>query len=126
MAVEDEDDIRVILRFILQNAAHFDLLLCANGKEAIEKFEKFSPDLVLLDMMMPGMDGVSTMQALKAEPSFKNTPIIFMTAKVQSDEIKRYLDLGAIAVISKPFDPATLAEQLLKAWEKHINESVTS
>lgn len=110
--VEDEVDIQTIAQIALKDIGGFDVLVCSLGKEALEKAPNFNPDLILLDVMMPEMDGPKTFEELKKIDSLKDTPVIFMTAKVQPQEIKEYKNLGAIDVISKPFDPITLAETI--------------
>lgn len=110
--VEDEADIRVIAEIALEVVGGFTVTSCASGQEALDAADRARPDLLLLDMMMPGMDGLSTLAALRANPATAQTPVIFMTAKVQSSEVAHYLSLGALDVISKPFDPMALAQQI--------------
>lgn len=117
MLVEDEEDIRAIAKIALERIGHFNVQYCSSGVEALERVKTYHPDLILLDMMMPGMDGVATFKALRTLDTFKNTPIIFMTAKVQPSEISYYKVLGAAEIISKPFDPLKLAEKLQQIWE---------
>ncbi len=100
------------------NVAGFQLLACASGAEALEVAEEFRPDLLLLDVMMPGMDGPATLRVLRGLPSLSETPAIFMTAKVQPEEVNRYLELGAQDVIAKPFDPMLLGDQLRNVWRR--------
>lgn len=109
--VEDEPDIRDVAQLALEDDG-FDLIQCASGLEAIEKAQHLNVDLILLDVMMPGLDGPSTLTKLREIPQMNQTPAIFMTAKVQLDEIKRYKSMGALGVIAKPFDPLTLASDL--------------
>jgi CheY-like chemotaxis protein len=116
--VEDEADIRVIAEIALEVVGGFTLTSCASGREALEVAERAAPDLLLLDIMMPGMDGLSTLEALRAHPVTADTPVIFMTAKVQAAEIAHYKSLGALDVIPKPFDPMALAEQIRSIWSR--------
>jgi len=109
--VEDEPDIREVVQFALEDEG-FELVSCSSGREAIAKAHSTTPDLVLIDVMMPGMDGPTTLLALRELPYMAATPVIFMTAKVQSQEVEQYKSLGAIGVISKPFDAMTLADQI--------------
>ncbi|MEZ8141703.1 hypothetical protein A1OO_03150 [Enterovibrio norvegicus FF-33] len=109
--VEDDEDIRDVAEMALEGD-DFILLVCSCGEEALEKGALSSPDLLLLDVMMPDMDGPTTLINLRKLPHMEMTPAIFMTAKVQPSEIKAYHDCGAIGVISKPFDPMMLAEQI--------------
>lgn len=114
--VEDEPDIQLVVSIPLQ-AAGFQLEVCDSGQEALKKALAFQPDLILLDVMMPGMDGPTTMQELRRIPQFQETPVIFMTAKTQKQEINQFLQLGAMAVIMKPFDPLTLVSRLRDIWK---------
>ncbi len=118
--VEDEPDIQTIVKIALGEMGGFDLLMCSSGEEALAEAEKFSPDLILLDVMMPGMNGPDTLQALRDIPQFINTPAMFMTAKVQTSEIEELMSLGVLDVISKPFNPVTLADDIREIWEKNI------
>lgn len=110
--VEDDPDIRAVAELSLGDVAKFDVRLCASGKEALELFEEFKPDLVLLDVMMPGLDGPQTLRALRKQEGMDSVPVIFMTARLQPEEVDEYLRLGAIGVIPKPFDPMTLGDQI--------------
>ena len=116
--VEDEPDIRTVAQLALETVGGFTLRVCGSGEEAVEVGPAFKPDLLLLDVMMPGMDGPTTLAALRKDASMKDTPVIFMTAKVQPSEIQHYRDLGALDVIAKPFDPMTLAEQVRSIWTR--------
>lgn len=116
--VEDEPDIRAVARLALEHLGGFVVELCGSGPEALQRFAAFEPDLILLDVMMPGMDGPSTLRALRALPGATRTPVIFMTAKVQPQEIAHYKDLGAIDVIPKPFDPLALADRVRAIWDE--------
>ncbi len=116
--VEDEPDIMEIAKLALVDIGGFEVEACSSGELAISAASGFKPELILLDVMMPGMDGPSTLQALRAESVCVTTPAVFMTAKVQPDEVKALLELGAVDVIPKPFDPMTLAEQVRSIWSK--------
>lgn len=116
--VEDEPDIQMIARVALENVGGFELLVCSSGPEAIEKAEDFSPDLLLLDVMMPGMDGPSTLKELRKIPSLASTPVMFMTAKVQPQEVEFLKSLNVADVIAKPFDPMGLANNIRESWAK--------
>lgn len=110
--VEDDPDIRAIAELALQDVGGFNAALCSSGQQALEVAPEFEPDLILLDVMMPEMDGPETMRRLRALDATRATPVIFMTARIQSTEIQEYLALGAIGVIPKPFDPMTLADDI--------------
>lgn len=117
--VEDEPDIQAVARIALEMVGGFQVRVCSSGEEALREAQAFAPDLVLLDVMMPGMDGPGTFKALRALPPLAGVPVIFMTAKVQPQEVQYYKALGALAVIPKPFDPMTLAAQVRSLWEDH-------
>jgi CheY-like chemotaxis protein len=114
--VEDDSDIQVVATLALESLGGFSVLACASGIEALSRFAEFSPDLVLLDVMMPGMDGPATLEALRRLPGGSTTPVVFMTARVQAHEVSRYKALGAVEVISKPFDPMRLAATVREIW----------
>jgi two-component system OmpR family response regulator len=118
--VEDEDSIRTIAVTVLEAVGGFTVVACASGSQALAAAPGAAADLILLDVMMPGMDGPATLQALRALPQTAQTPAIFMTAKVQASEIQQYKSLGAIEVIAKPFDPMTLSAQISEIWQKAV------
>jgi diguanylate cyclase (GGDEF)-like protein len=118
LMVEDEADIQVVARLALEAIGAFQVCVCSSGKEAIEIGPAFQPDLILLDVMMPGMDGPSTFRALRELPQTATTPIIFMTAKVQPHEIVQYKALGVLDVLAKPFDPMVLPTTLAEIWKR--------
>ncbi len=115
--VEDEPDIQAVARIALETVGQLTLEICSSGQEALDKAEAFDPDLILLDVMMPGLDGPDTLLELRKLDGFVGKPVIFMTAKVMDSEVQRYLDLGAIGVIPKPFDPMGLAGQVKSIWQ---------
>ncbi|MDH3325952.1 MAG: response regulator [Gammaproteobacteria bacterium] len=115
--VEDEPDIAQVAKLALETVGGFTIEICENGQIALDKGPAFQPDLVLMDVMMPEMDGPTALQEMQKMPEFKDVPVIFMTAKVQPVEIAEYKALGAVDVIPKPFDPMTLAEQVRQVWK---------
>lgn len=121
MYVEDQQDIQMVAKVALESVGGFEVLICGGGEEALEKVSDFNPDLILLDVMMPGMDGPTTKKELEKSPETQNTPVIFMTAKIQPTEVAEYKKMGAIDVIPKPFDPMTLADQIRDMWKKHTS-----
>jgi CheY-like chemotaxis protein len=121
LVVEDEPDIQVIAKLALEAVGGFTVELCSSGNEALKTAPLFTPDLILLDVMMPGMDGPSTFKKLRELPQTANTPVIFITAKVQPHEVAQYRELGALDVIAKPFDPMTLSKTVSNIW-KHQYE----
>ena len=117
--VEDEPDIRAVTQVALETVGGFELKICSSGEEALDTVISFSPELLLLDVMMPDMDGPTTLTAMRELPELGNIPVIFMTAKVQADEIAELKSLGALDVIAKPFDPMALADQIKSIWYQH-------
>jgi CheY-like chemotaxis protein len=114
--VDDDPDIREIATIALAEIGGFAVSVGSSGQDALDLARSFRPDLVLLDVMMPGMDGPTAMQHLHADPEFTDLPVVFLTAKIQPVEVQRYLDMGAVDVVAKPFDPLTLADQLRQIW----------
>ena len=119
LMVEDEPDIRMIARLALENVGGFTVRVASSGADALKEAPGFAPDLILLDVMMPGMDGPTTLKALRATPALAATPVVFVTAKVQPAEVAHYRSMGALDVIAKPFDPMTLAETIRQVWAEH-------
>lgn len=120
--VEDEPDIQAVAKIALEALGGFTVCLCSSGAEALSKALDFAPDLILLDVMMPGMDGPATLKALSNIPELGLLPFVFMTAKVQPSEIEYFKSLGAVDVIPKPFDPMTLSDkvnEIWRAWEQN-------
>jgi len=116
--IEDEPDIQTVARLALENVGGFTLEVCDSGQTALDVAEDFAPDLILSDVMMPGMDGPATITKLREISSLSNTPVMFMTAKVQTEEIAELLSYGALGVIPKPFDPMSLSTKILELWNK--------
>lgn len=114
--VDDEKDIRAVAKLALQSVGGFELTSCASGQEALDSVAQAVPDLIMLDVMMPGMDGPSTLLELRKRKETAGVPVIFMTAATQADEVRGLMDLGAIGVIAKPFDPRKLSEDVMKVW----------
>ena len=118
--VEDDADIRAVAEVALETLGGFTIKSCNSGQEALFEGPGFSPDLIILDVMMPGMDGPSTFYAMQDIPALKAKPVVFMTAKVQPEEVAFYRKLGAMDVIPKPFDPMTLADQIRDIWSSKV------
>lgn len=121
--VEDDPDIRIIASTILQTIGGFSVLACESGEQAIESAKNAVPDIILLDIMMPGMDGPQTMRTLRNMPPLASKPYIFMTAKIQPCEVSEYMKLGAVGVIAKPFDPMQLCDQIARLYDRHKSKT---
>jgi len=118
LLVEDDADIRMIAAMALETVGGLEVVACESGSDAIERAPGVAADFILLDVMMPGLDGPATLARLRAIRETAATPVAFMTAKVQPHEIEALERLGAIAVITKPFDPMTLADQVRALWQR--------
>lgn len=118
--VEDDPDIQTVARMAMDMVGGFIVEVCGNGYEALQKAEAFQPDLLLLDMMMPGMTGIHTLDQLRAFHSLREVPAIFMTAKIQNHEIESYKRQGVLGVIPKPFDPMALSNDINRIWQSQF------
>lgn len=118
LMVEDDTDIQTVAQMSLEMVGGYEVLVCSGGQEALEVVDTFSPDLVLLDVMMPDMDGPTVLRNLRARPSTESIPVIFMTAKAQAHEVASYRGMGALGVVSKPFDPMTLPDTVAEIWRQ--------
>lgn len=116
--VEDDDDIAEITQMTLAEFGSFDVYHCPSGRSALAELPVYKPQLVLMDVMMPNMDGPETFRQMRQMPEGADVPVVFMTAKAQTHEQAAYMKLGASGVIVKPFDPMTLCEQINAIWEK--------
>jgi two-component system, OmpR family, response regulator len=117
LVVEDEDDIREIVTAALEALGDYTVHPCASGNEAIKSAAAFNPDVVLLDVMMPGMDGPTTLGKLREIAALEKTPAIFLTAKAMPAEIEHYQSLGALGVIVKPFNPTSICQEIETLWD---------
>ncbi len=107
--VDDEPDIREVAQMSLELDDGLEVRACGSGREALPAAAQWQPDLILLDVMMPEMDGPTTLQALRSDPATSAIPVVFITARSQAAEVEALLRSGALGVIPKPFDPMTLA-----------------
>ena len=112
LIIDDEDDIRQVAAMSLEAVAGWDVLLANSGRQGIERASADQPEAILLDVMMPEMDGPTTLLRLKANRSTAHISVLLLTAKVQSSDQRRFADLGVEAILLKPFDPLTLSTQI--------------
>ncbi|HHP7231995.1 MAG TPA: response regulator [Xenococcaceae cyanobacterium] len=110
--IDDEEDIRILASFCLELEAGWEMMTASSGQEGIAIAETEQPDAILLDVMMPELDGLQTLAKLRVNPKTKDIPAIFITAKVQASDRRRFYAAGAKGVINKPFDSLTLASQI--------------
>ena len=123
LLVDDDQNIRLVAQMALEGLTNWKVLLAASGSEALQVALLEKPDLIILDMMMPNMDGPTTFAKLLEQGSLSQVPVIFMTAKVQTHEVENHLKLGAAGVIAKPFDPMLLPKEIMQIVEKADKES---
>lgn len=110
--IDDEEDIQTLAGFCLELEANWQLITASNGQEGIAIAAVEQPDAILLDVMMPDLDGLQTLEKLRSNPQTQHIPVIFLTAKVQASDRRRFYAAGAIGVINKPFNALTLASQI--------------
>lgn len=119
LLVDDEDDVREVAQLSLEMVGGWTVLAAASGREAVRRAETDLPDAILLDVMMPEMDGPATLRALQANAATRRIPVLLLTAKTRSADLERFAELGVAGVLSKPFDPLTLAREVSGAlgWD---------
>ena len=120
LIIEDEPEIRLILAMSLQHSGVFEPILAKDGVEGIEIAQQEKPDLILIDVVMPRMDGYATCRVIKENPALRDIPVIFLTAKTDRKEVDRAIKAGACGYLAKPFDPLLLADQIKKIAEKAV------
>jgi len=112
LIIDDEDDIRQVAALSLETIAGWDVVLANSGRTGVEAAMKEKPDAILLDVMMPEMDGPTTFQKLQATPQTASIPVLLLTAKVQGSDQRRFAGLGVSGILFKPFDPLLLSKQV--------------
>jgi CheY-like chemotaxis protein len=112
LIIDDEDDIREVAALSLETVAGWEVMTANSGAQGLARAAEYQPEAILLDVMMPGMDGPSTFRELRKNPATERIPVLLLTAKVQSTDQRRFADLGVDAVLFKPFDPLTLSKQI--------------
>jgi CheY-like chemotaxis protein len=115
LIIDDEDDIREVAALSLESVAGWEVIRACSGMEGLTRAAEYQPDAILLDVMMPGMDGPTTFRELRKSEATWRIPVLLLTAKVQSSDQRRFADLGVEAVLFKPFDPMTLSTQIASA-----------
>ena len=116
---EDEPDVQTIVELTIQTMSDYEIKICNNGKKLLECVEEYKPDLILLDVMMPEMDGPTTFKTLINKENTKNIPVIFVTAKAQVHEVEKFKEIGAWGVITKPFTLMNLCDEIQEIWNSN-------
>ncbi|MBI1211157.1 MAG: response regulator [Alphaproteobacteria bacterium] len=114
--IDDDEDILRVAELTLELIGGYKVTTFSSGEEALDGLAAVSPDLVLLDVMMPKLDGPATLLAMREREDLKCLPVIFLTAKIQPSERRQYEAMGAAGILAKPFDPATLADDIQRIW----------
>jgi len=117
--VDDDPDLQQIVKHGLEMSGNFLVKISPSGEQAIVDIPEYKPDLIIIDVIMPGMSGPKTVEYLRQNPDTKELPVIFITSRVQAHQIEQYNRLGAIGIINKPFNPLHLAPQVTTIWEAH-------
>lgn len=115
LVVDNEQYIQEVTKICLETVAGWEVETASSGQEGIIKAEAYQPDAILLDVMMPAMDGIATFEKLQGNPVTKAIPVILLTAKIQASDRRRYAQMGMISAIAKPFNPLELADQVAVA-----------
>ena len=115
LIIDDEDDIREVAALSLETVAGWEVIKASSGAQGVARAAEHRPDAILLDVMMPGMDGPATFRELRRNPDTAGIPVLLLTAKVQGNDQRRFADLGVEAVLFKPFDPLMLPSQISDA-----------
>ncbi|HUJ39849.1 MAG TPA: response regulator [Candidatus Acidoferrales bacterium] len=113
LVVEDDADIQKVVRMSLKMRGVGEIVVVDSGSECIERLARFTPDVILLDVMMPHLDGYETCRRIKQDPATCDIPVVFLTARAQKADRERGMKLGALGYVIKPFDPMTLHDQIL-------------
>lgn len=124
MQVDDEEDILAVTKLALELIGGLEIVQFVSGYQAIEVASDREPDLLLLDVMMPDIDGIETLRHLRGIPGFETIPAIFLTAKASEEDREMLMQCGATSIITKPFDPMTVASKIVSIWKEAFQEQV--
>jgi len=118
--VDDDPDLRRIVKFSLETLGNYQVQVYCDGKEFLSEVVSIKPDLIMIDVIMPIIDGPAAVQKLRKIPEVKDIPVIFLTSKYNPRDIEQFNALGVPYLIKKPFDPSVLHQQVLEIWQKHL------
>jgi CheY-like chemotaxis protein len=116
--IDDDEDLLEIVKLALEETGGYSVTACANGEQGVRLAAEWQPDLIMLDVMMPVIDGPATLKRLKQSSITEHIPVVFMTARSSASQAAGYRSMGAAGTIAKPFDPFGLAEQVAGLWEQ--------
>jgi CheY-like chemotaxis protein len=117
LIVDDEDDIREVAQVSLELVGQYEVVTASSGRDGLARARSVQPDAILLDVMMPDLDGPGTLAQLRADPATRHIPVVFLTAKTQQADRARLAQLGAAGILVKPFDPLTLPREIAAALD---------
>jgi len=117
MYVDDEPDMRMLFQAVLESEGNITVTLCERGDDAVDLALEHRPQMIILDVMMDGKDGPAVLRDMRREKDLSDTPVIFLTAKTEPEDIKALKDLGAAGILAKPFDMDTITGQVRALWE---------
>ena len=117
--VDDDEDVLAVIKLSLECVGGFEVTCTSKSTNAVHMARTVHPDLMQLDVMMPVLNGPAVLKKIREDKTFHNIPVVFMTARVQTEEVREYLELGAAGVIAKPFDALTLCDQVREIWRQH-------
>ena len=126
LIIDDEDDIREVASLSLEATVGWHVITASSGAKGIELAKMHQPDAILMDVMMPGVDGPTTFKRMQQTQEISHIPVLLLTAKVQGVDKRRFADLGVAAILFKPFDPLRLAEQIAEALQWNIGSSAAT
>jgi len=117
--IDDDNDIRAIAKMSLETLGGYEVISCNSCNSALKELENHTPDFILIDVMMPEIDGPETLEIIRKQDKFKDIPVVFMTAKIMDSEIERLRQRDINGIIKKPFDPSELCSQIQKIWDEN-------
>lgn len=122
LIIEDEPEIRTVVAIAVENEGEFVAVTASNGADGIRLAQAERPDVILLDLLLPGMDGCEVCRRIKADPDLRSIPVIFLSAQADYREVEKIVQAGGCATLSKPFDPLRLSSQIMEILERNRAE----
>lgn len=122
--IEDEPDVQNIVLMALEDIGGYEMKICGSGKEAFETIKTYKPDLFLVDVMLPDMDGPTVLKKIKENPELEKVPAVFITAKTELQELVEFKSLNVLGIIRKPFDPIAISETISSLWNEYYKNKI--